>query len=143
LKVHLLSLCGLACALAFAGCNSGPQLPPTVPAEGIVTLDGTPVSDATVSFIADVGTYNATAVTGKDGKFAMKAFEEKNGVVVGSYKVEINKTVIETLGVNSGETSVSIKYGVPKKYTTFGTSGLTIAIEKSGNKEIKFELKSK
>ena len=84
---------GILC-LVFAGCESGPQLPPTVPAEGIVTLDGTPVADATVVFIAEQGNYNGTGVTNKEGKFSMKAFDSKSGVVVGSYKVELNKTVV-------------------------------------------------
>jgi len=114
-----------------------------VPAEGVVTLEGTPVADATVVFIADVGTYNATGVTGADGKFAMKAFDEKSGVVVGSYKVEINKTIIESAGGVEGESNVNIKQGLPKKYATFTSSGLTYSAAEGGKKDIKFELKSK
>ena len=143
LRAHLTTVLAILCLFQFTGCESGPSLPPTVPAEGVVTLDGTPVADATIVFIADVGTYNATGITGQDGKFAMKAFDEKSGVVAGSYKVEINKTVIETAGGNEGESNVSIKYGLPKKYATFSTSGLTMTIGESGDKAIKFDLKSK
>lgn len=135
---------GLISFLMFVGCQSGPNLPPTVPAEGIVTLDGTPVSDATVVFIAEQGTYNATGVTNKEGKFAMKAFDSKSGAVVGSYKVELNKTVVETKGPSGGgESEVNLKFGLPKKYGTFTTSGLTIQLGEGGKKDIAFDLKSK
>ncbi len=143
MRTHLLANSAIFCVLIFVGCNSGPELPPTVAAEGVVTLDGTPVADATVVFIADVGTYNGTGVTGKDGKFAMKAFDQKSGVVVGSYKVEINKTIIEAAGGKEGESNVNIKHGLPMKYATFTSSGLTYTAIEGGDKNIKFELKSK
>lgn len=140
LRLYLLGLM----SLLFVGCESGPKLPPTVPAEGIVTLDGTPVADATVVFIADKGNYNATGVTNKDGKFAMKAFDSKSGAVVGSYKVELNKTVVETKGAGGGgESEVNLKFGLPKKYGTFTTSKLTIDLPEGGKKDITFDLKSK
>ena len=143
MRIQRVSLFMLLCLFTFAGCQSGPDLPPTVPAEGVVTLDGTPVADATVVFIADTGTYNATGVTKQDGSFVMKAFDQKTGVVVGSYKVEINKTVLESAGEKGGESNVTIKMGLPKKYATFTTSGLTYTATDKGDKAIKFDLKSK
>lgn len=133
----------LIMGLVATGCNSGPALPKTVTAEGSVTLDGEAVADATVVFIADTGTYNATGNTSKDGKFSMRAFQEKTGAVPGSYKVEINKTIVESKGEKGGEQVVNLKQGLPKKYATFTTSGLTITIPEGGVKDIKFELKSK
>ena len=127
----------------IVGCNSGAGLPPTVPAEGVVTLDGAPVADATITFIADVGTYNASAVTDKEGKFAMKAFEEKKGAVAGSYKVSINKTIVESREGGKGESDVNLKQGLPMKYSNFLTSDLTIKLGEAGDKSIKYELKSK
>lgn len=123
------------------GCKSD-NLPKTVPAEGIVTLDGNAVEGATVIFIANQGTYNATGTSDKAGKFEMNAFDTKPGAVPGSYKVEISKTVMET-GKETGETQVNLKFGLPKKYSTFTTSGLTQTVDEQGNKDIKFELHSK
>jgi len=131
------------CVSLIGGCNSGAGLPPTVPAEGVVTLDGAPVADATITFIADVGTYNASAVTDKTGKFAMKAFEEKSGAVAGSYKVSINKTIVESRDGRQGESDVNLKQGLPMKYSNFLTSGITIKLADAGDKNIKYELKSK
>ena len=126
----------------FCGCKND-NLPKTVPAEGIVTLDGTPVSDATVLLIADTGSNNAYAVSDKDGKFKLKAFDEKAGAVPGSYKVEITKTIKEAASVKGGETGVNLKYGLPVKYAGYATSGLTFKIGNDGDKNIKFALVSK
>ncbi len=143
MRALTLLICVVFCLANVNGCNSGPPLPKTVPAEGIVTLDGTPVADATITFIADTGTYNASAVTDKDGKFAMKAFEEKTGAVPGSYKVAINKTIVESRGGKQGESDVNLKQGLPMKYSNFLTSTLTIQLGETGDKNIKYELKSK
>ncbi len=138
-----LSVFGLM-ALLLVGCDSGPKLPATVPAEGTVTLDGAPVSDVTVVFIAEQGTYNATGVTNKEGKFAMKAFDAKSGAVPGSYKVELSKTVVETKGAGGGgESNVNLKFGLPQKFGNFKTSGLTVQLSEGGKKDIAFDLKSK
>lgn len=136
-------VCLVFCVSLVSGCNSGAGLPPTVPAEGIVTLDGAPVADATITFIADAGTYNASAVTDKEGKFAMKAFEEKKGAVPGSYKIAINKTIVESREGRKGESDVNLKQGLPMKYSNFLTSELTIKLGDAGDKNLKFELKSK
>jgi len=143
LRFCLIVLC-LMYGAAFAGCKSGPDLPPTVPVEGILTLDGQPVAEATIIFIADQGVYNATGTTDSEGKFEMSAFQEKKGVVVGSYKVEMNKTIVEPRpGGREGESDVNLKLGLPTRYNTFTTSGITINVTDAGQKDVKFELKSK
>ena len=143
MRAITLFACAVLSVAFVSGCNSGADLPPTVPAEGIVTLDGVPVVDATITFIADVGTYNASAVTNKEGKFAMKAFEEKSGAVAGSYKVAINKTIVESRDGKQGESDVNLKQGLPMKYSNFLTSGITITLGAAGAKDLKYELKSK
>ncbi len=133
----------LLMVLGLAGCGPASNLPKTVPAEGVVTLDGTPVSDVTIIFIAETGTYNATAVTDAQGKFALKAFPEKDGAVPGKYKVEMTKTIVEAASAKKDEPNVNLKYGLPKKYATYTTSGLSKDIPEAGVKDIKFELVSK
>lgn len=126
----------------FAGCEND-KLPKTVPAEGVVTLDGATVSDATVLLIADVGDINASAVSDKNGKFLLNAFPEKSGAVPGSYKVSISKTINEAASEKTGETMVNLKYGLPQKYSLYTTSGLTYTLGEKGDKNIKFDLQSK
>lgn len=129
-------------AIAFVGCDNK-NLPATVPAEGVVTLDGKEVEGATVVFIADQGSYNATGITDANGKFQLSAFDEKTGAVPGSYKVEINKTIIERKGESKGEAMSEVRYGLPAKYATIAKSGLEFTIPEKGDKNIKIELKSK
>lgn len=126
----------------FVGCEND-KLPKTVPAEGVVTLDGATVSDATVLLIADVGDINASAVSDKNGKFLLNAFPEKSGAVPGSYKVSISKTINEAASEKTGETMVNLKYGLPQKYSLYTTSGLTYTLGEKGDKNIKFDLQSK
>lgn len=126
----------------FVGCATDDS-PKTVPAEGIVTLDGTPVEGASVIFIATQGSNNATAVTDKDGKFRANAFEHKSGAVPGDYKVTINKTDLKPASEKAGETNVTVSYGLPEHYSTVSKSGLSIQLGESGNKDIKFELTAK
>jgi hypothetical protein len=143
LRFSVVVLC-LLCSVVLAGCKSGPDLPPTVPVEGVLTLDGKPVAEATIIFIADQGVYNATGTTDTEGRFEMSAFQEKKGVVVGSYKVEMNKTIVEPRpGGREGESDVNLKLGLPKRYNTFTTSGITINVTDAGQQDLKFELKSK
>lgn len=138
----MICLCTLG-LVTWSGCGPKSDLPKTVNAEGVVTLDGSPVDLATVVLIPDAGNYSASGVTDKDGKFKLKAFDEKTGAVPGSYKVEITKTVVQDKGANGGEAVVSVGYGLPKKYSTFTTSGLTLTIPDQDTKDIKFELTSK
>ncbi len=133
-----LNLWLLGTAIVVSGC-SGDNLPKTVPAEGVVTLDGQPVENAIVVFMADQGNHNASGNTNKDGRFSMKAFDSKSGAVPGSYKVQISKTLMEEKG--GGE--LNFKFGLPQKYSSFTTSGLTQTVGDQGSKDIKFELKSK
>ncbi|MFO0943237.1 MAG: carboxypeptidase-like regulatory domain-containing protein [Pirellulales bacterium] len=139
-KMLAVSCCLIA--MAALGCKKD-NLPKTVPAEGIVTLDGNPVEGATIVFIATQGNYNATAVSDASGKFKMNAFDTKTGAVPGSYKVQIDKTVMESATGKFGETDVNMKYGLPKKYSTFTTSGLSKDLGDQGDTAIKFELSSK
>ena len=134
----------LIAALSGCGPSATSDLPATVPAEGVVTLDGSPVDGATVTFLADAGTHHATATTDASGKFALQAFPEKSGAVPGSYKVEVNKTIVSE-GASGGEdeeSEVVVSFGLPHKYASITTSELTCTIPEAGATDIKLELTS-
>ena len=132
--------------MTAAGC--GPDLshlPKTVTAEGTVTLDGKPIENATVVAIADQAEYSARGVTDATGKYSLQAFEEKKGAVPGSYRVQVNKTVLTESGGGEDENSigsVNVQYGLPKKYAAVSTSGLTLVIPDQDKSDLNFELKS-
>ena len=135
---------GLLLAL---GCGPDTShLPATVPASGVVTLDGKPVDGAQVVLIPQPpATKGAYAATDASGKFSLRAFEEKDGAIPGDYKVQVSKTIqVKIPGVElDGGEAVRFEFGVPEKYTSVATSGLTCKIPEGGTSDIKLELISK
>jgi hypothetical protein len=134
---------------AALGCGAkGAHLPKTVPAEGVVSLDGKPVDGAQVILVpegdASTGAYG---VTDASGKFSLRAYEEKPGAIPGAYKVQVSKTIERRLegakGSVDGGDPVRFEYGVPAKYTGVKTSGLSVTIPDDGIRDIKLTLISK
>jgi hypothetical protein len=75
-----------ALLLAAAGC--GGQGRP-VKVEGVVTLDGQPLSGATVTFAPAEGGRPASGRTDADGSFRLTTFRSDDGALPGEYKVII------------------------------------------------------
>ena len=146
---HSAVYCLLICFAATLGCNSaGSNLPKTVPASGIVTLDGKPVDGAQVVLVpANEGITGAFGVTNSSGHFSLRAYDEKDGAIPGEYKVQVSKTIQVKIegakGSVDGGDPVRFEYGVPAKYTGAKTSGLTVTIPDSGNRDINLALSSK
>ena len=59
------------------------------PVEGVVTLDGKPLSGTTVSFMPTGEGRPATGQTDADGKFRLTTFTTYDGALPGEYKVVI------------------------------------------------------
>lgn len=141
--------CFLICFSTTVGCGSaGGNLPKTVPASGVVTLDGKPVDGAQVILVpAAEGTTGAFGVTDSSGRFSLRAYDQKPGAIPGEYKVRVSKT-IEVRGTGAkgsldGGDPVRFEYGVPGKYTDHKMSGLTVTIPDTGNRDINLALSSK
>lgn len=133
----------------FAGCR-GKKLPTIVKAEGVVTLDGNPIENATISFISERTDYHAIGNTDAQGKFAMRVaraeYEGKIGACPGDYKVEISKTVMgdKTPGKSDDEpVSINLQNAIPLKYTSISTSNLVVTVPDNGSDQLNFDLKSK
>lgn len=75
----------LTAGLTAAGCGKG-----NVPVKGIVTLDGTPVEGATVTYVAEDGKQQFTGYTDAGGNFEL-AGPDKPGALPGNYKVTVMK----------------------------------------------------
>ncbi len=130
-------LCLIACLIG-CGDSSGPR---TVDAAGVVTLDGSPVEKAQVIFIDNNSSNPASAMTDLQGRFSLSLNGEKSGAIPGNYKVQVSKTLLKS--ASSGGADVTITYGLPKKYASVITSGLTCDVPDNGIKDIKLELSSK
>jgi hypothetical protein len=76
-------------AVVLAGCGGG-----TVAVRGLVTLEGTPVSGATVLFMPDGqdGGRPASGFTLSDGRFLLTTYKSNDGAMPGNYRVLIKKT---------------------------------------------------
>lgn len=79
----------IVAAVLAGGCSSGRELP----VHGIVTMDGTPLGGASVTFFADAkaASVGGGATTSSDGKFVVLGPKGENGLAPGTYKVTVSK----------------------------------------------------
>lgn len=74
----------------FAGCGSaGVEIPPLAPVKGLVTIDGEPISNATVIFEPKFEAHPAVGQTKADGTFTLMYHEGVQGAALGNYTVRI------------------------------------------------------
>lgn len=156
----------LALAL-FVGC--GESNPPTEKVTGTVTLDGTPVEGATVTFVPDDPAIRpATGKTGADGTYTLTSFVAGDGAMAGSYKIKVTKFPSSAApepaptapakdmsiedqyaafeqGYTADDAGPKGKVGpeknmLPAKYENAATSGLTATVG-AGENNVPIELK--
>jgi len=146
-------LSGSAIAVAMSGCGGGGERLPTVPASGIVTLQGAPVEGAHVALAPQdaTGGRSAFAQTDAQGHFQLMTLKPQDGALPGSYRVKISKEVSEGgMSVEEAQAyfekhgqpppEAKVKDLLPAKYKDFDTSGLTADVTQDGPNEFKFDL---
>jgi hypothetical protein len=137
----------VSCVIA-AGCSSGTDKwkanrPKTVPATGTISLNGQPLEEAQVVLVPSGGSHGASALSNASGMFALQTFPPDDGVVSGTYKVMVIKSLVpQNPDPGSPESKVPqrAKLLIPKKYTDANTSGLEIVVPETGKTDIKLEL---
>jgi len=142
-SIRLMALLLLVVAI---GCGSGSSEPVTYPVTGKVTLGGSPVEGAAVSFApqsAELGIGGGTAQTGLDGTFSVTTqFDmgksSKEGLPAGEYRISVIK-----LEHQAGEPSLSKppKNALPQKYASPETSDLSASIKADGDNFVDLVLK--
>lgn len=153
----MLSRCTLAICLALlvtTGCSKD-QGPRTVPAEGVVTLDGQPVEGAAVVFVSDGGNYSAMGMSDAEGKFSLDAFEYKTGAIPGKYFAIVTRTVeitsespevkgeeAEHAAENGEAVQMGVKNDMPQKYGQ-PSPDFQFTIPEDGTQDLKLDLVSK
>ena len=130
----------LAAMLALGGC--GPAGLNVVPVAGSVTLDGKPVEDAAVAFVAVDGGHLAHGVTDHQGRFALTT-TNRPGAVVGEHRVVITKQNTFDPTIHGGIGEMRVEWIVPKRYSTPDTSELRAAVPAGGTDTLQFDLVSK
>jgi predicted small lipoprotein YifL len=121
----------LAAALVgLAGCGGGG--PKIVPASGVVTIDGQPLTYGHIQ-VLPTGWRPASSRIGGDGRFTLTTTVQGDGCAVGTHPVAIL----------AGEsiTPEHTKWHAPQKYADIQTSNLTVTITGPTN-DLKIELKS-
>jgi hypothetical protein len=76
----------IVAVLLAAGCGGAGK---PVKVRGVVTLDGTPLSGATVSFEPSSEGRPAGGVTDKDGVFRLTTYRSEDGALPGEYRVTV------------------------------------------------------
>lgn len=156
-----ISVVGLVAALlATSGCGPDTSdLPATVPAQGVVLLDGEPVDGASVVFAPiEPGKYPAFAMSDSKGRIDLRAFEAKSGAVPGSYQVQVTKTIevdegppseapaggddddAEHAAESTELSGIQWKNALPEKYNNPIKSEIVVDIPEDGRTDIEIKL---
>lgn len=123
-------LCGV---VAVTGCNPKPKgMPDLAPVTGTVTLDGQPLSTATISFSTPDGQVSVGGLDG-NGRYEMRYSGPYKGAAVGPNTVSIKTRTDHPVGPNW-------KDPIPAKYNT--KSELNVDV-KPGPNTFDFELTTK
>lgn len=114
----------LALTVGLTGCSNRF---PTAEVSGKVTLDGKPLSGATVMFVPERGVAAAGTLQ-PDGTFRLISGRPGNGAVIGSHKVAVMP-------------ADPLKAHFPAKYQNAETSGFSVEV-KAGKNSFEFDLPS-
>ena len=144
----------LLIAALFVGCSGQEEGPRTVPAKGVITLDGEPVNGAAIVFVTTDGSYPASGQSDEDGRFSLNSFEYKDGAVPGTYMVSIvkNEEIVAESSTMKGEAAehstdngkvqLGVRNALPEKYRN-PTPNFTMTIPEDGTTDLSIVLTSK
>ena len=138
--------------IIVAGCSRDPRIPELASALGVVTYQGEPLADATVTFVStetEKGYQPGIGSTNDRGEFRIRSYEY-DGAIVGSHKIVVFKLDASTLVIDP-KTQKPVpmmdkrwkkpKLFIPAKYTQPEMSGLTAKVESGKKNQFTFELK--
>ncbi len=134
--------------LPLGGCTH--RLPPIVPVQGTVLINGKPLPKASVTFMPQLDHFgaesNSTAETDEDGKFTLTcAFNSQPGAVVGKHVVLVSEAALpaELRRAQDGRIDqYRAKLGnrpIPAEYSSVTQSPLRIEV-KEGQEPLTLEL---
>ena len=122
--------------VSLVGC--GPKRPPMAAVKGKVLLNGQPLTMGSVGTIPTAGR-GAHGDIQPDGTFELHTFNSRDGALIGVHKVGI---AAYDMSGGKGPESEYGKLIIPKRYTNYETSGLTIDVKEGEVNAPTLELKS-
>jgi hypothetical protein len=142
---HVLGFSAIVAPLTLAGCG-GTDLD-LGQVSGKVTMNGQPVSAATVSFIPDSAQNTrgpmSSGILNEQGEFTLSTIDGVEGAVIGYHKVTVTCPFDESAGSSAAGDAVApvstTPCDVPDKYEGYATTDLTAEVEK-GTNEFTFDL---
>lgn len=123
---HLLAFASL---LVIAGCGASHELE-TAPVTGMVTLDGTPLTEGAVLFLPLKGR-GSTAAIQSDGTYSMITYGSNDGATVGQHRIVV-KTLNDTTVTDKDPVPTSTRQNtsvIPIRYQSVKTSGLEFDVK--------------
>lgn len=134
--------CLLFLTTLLSGCGSDPDSRPTVEIKGTVTMDGSPLQEASIQFTSPKTGESAYANLDENGKYSITFPKADIG---SAYEITITPPVVEEENAmalaEQAQNKSTMK--IPAKYSDRTTSGLSARVEQAGTNEANFELKSK
>ena len=135
-------LSSLFALMVLAGCSQSDGLAGLYQLDGTVTLNGSPVANATLTFHpveTGDGVRHATAGTDSDGRYRATTLNPGDGIFPGEYRVTIVQ-IVETGEVrqyidedgNRQEDRI-IANALPARYSNPATSNLSVTVERRRN----------
>jgi hypothetical protein len=156
-KAALLAVCGELLLGCFGGGTDRFKAarPKTAPAAGTVTYKDQPLEGAFVLFHpSDPKGTAAAGFTNSSGQFVARAFPPDEGVVPGTYKITIEKSIEAAAPTTAGGSAdahdaidkaamatAAAKSLIPVQYTKPDSTPIKLEIPVDGNKDIKLDVK--
>lgn len=141
MKINPTSL-GLLCLFVLiAGCSSKSPFD-TAPVTGKVLYKGKPLPYGNINFRPKSGS-PAFAPIGSDGTFTLSTYGNSDGAIVGKHDVLIKATELDAGKSPANDSGIEMpvaKSVIPRKYTSFATSGLTAEVVAGNENDFIFEL---
>lgn len=138
-RTFLVVVCG-----ALVGCG-GAKAPweKVVPASGVVSIDGKPLSGAQITLIPEDNKFPSSVrprgTSKDDGTFAISTYKAGDGAPAGSYKALVLHYPI----VGSKESPNAGPNDLPKKYSKVETTDLVLKVDSPASTALELKLERK
>lgn len=132
---------------AVLGCGSdvpkGPEKISTTPVDGVVTLNGKPAAEVSISLHHSEGKVAPRGISDKDGKFSIATYGKDDGAPAGKYKVTAAKNMTKEIspGVLAPPPPGGFKSDIPTKYESVNTTDISVEIKAGEKNSLKIDLK--
>jgi hypothetical protein len=133
--------------MLFVGCETK-NVVDVVPAAGVVTLEGKPISGVSITLVPQEGVKGrgGYGLSGEDGSFSLQYDTEVPGVPAGKYQVLFQKYAMpdgspippDTMGADAGLVNL-----LPPFYSSIDQSTVYISFPTPDGQPVKIDLKSR